>query len=71
MSTGTLATIIISLFVLLAVVLAIRSVVCSRRSGGCDACGDSASCSACKPSFDVKSLDDRPPSRDRSGVANH
>ncbi|MDR1014926.1 MAG: FeoB-associated Cys-rich membrane protein [Coriobacteriales bacterium] len=43
------ATIIISLLVLAAVLLAIRSVVRSRKAGGCDSCGDSGPCPACTP----------------------
>jgi hypothetical protein len=30
----------------------------SRRSGGCDACGDSAPCSSCSP--DIRIHEERP-----------
>jgi hypothetical protein len=69
--TGTAATIIIALLVLAVVLWAIRSVVRSRRTGGCDACGDSTSCPSCSTSSDFAPLEDHPHSRDRSGVANH
>ncbi|MDR1184471.1 MAG: FeoB-associated Cys-rich membrane protein [Coriobacteriales bacterium] len=51
-------TIVISLIVLAAVVLAIRSIIRSRKSGGCSACGDSASCSSCSAPPDFSGLDD-------------
>jgi hypothetical protein len=61
------ATIIISLILLAAVVFAIRSVVRSRKSGGCDACGDS--CSACSTPPDFSQFEE--PSQEQGTTTNH
>ncbi|MDR2106840.1 MAG: FeoB-associated Cys-rich membrane protein [Coriobacteriales bacterium] len=50
------ATIIITLLLAAAVALAIRSIVRSRKVGGCDACGDS--CSACSQPPDFSQFED-------------
>jgi hypothetical protein len=53
-----LATIVITLLLAAAVALAIRSIVRSRKTGGCDACGDS--CSACSQPPDFSQFEDHP-----------
>jgi hypothetical protein len=64
-----LGTVVISLLLLAAVAIAIRSIVRSRKSGGCDACGDSGSCSACSQPPDFSQFEER--SQNQVGTTHH